>query len=209
MTGIEKAVKQLGFSPLIAQTARIADTQFGKYCEVGERTVITESQINDYAYVMHDCHIIYSTLGKFCSLANQVRLNPGQHPIEHAALHHFTYRSRMFDMGDDDREFFEGRRALRVTLKEDVWIGHGAIIMPGITIGTGAIVGAGSVVTRDVPDFTVVAGSPAKKLRERFPANIQKALLSIQWWNWPKSELTKALPDFRALSAAAFVKKYG
>lgn len=158
---------------------------------------------------MHDCHIIYTQIGKFCSIANQVRINPGQHPLERAALHHFTYRSRQFGMGEDHHAFFEGRRSRQVIVKEDVWFGHGAIVMPDVKIGTGAVIGAGSVVTKDVPDFTVVAGTPARPIRQRFPKEIQTALLNIQWWNWSKSKLENALPDFRSMSAAEFVRKHG
>lgn len=201
--------KQLGIEPLISQTARISDTRFGEFCEVGDRTFISETTVGDYSYIMHDCHVIYTQIGKFCSIANQVRINPGQHPLEHAALHHFTYRSHQYGMGGDNQAFFEGRRSRKVYIKEDVWIGHGAIVMPDVKIGTGAVIGAGSVVTKDVPEFTVVAGTPAKPIRERFSKEIQDALLEIKWWDWSKSELEKALPDFRSMSADAFVNTYG
>ena len=71
--------------------------------------------------------------------------------VERAALHHFTYRSRSYDLHpEDDREFFDWRRAHPVVLGDDVWIGHGAVLLPGVEIGTGAVVGAGAVVTKDV-----------------------------------------------------------
>ena len=99
-----------------------------------------------------------------------MRINPGNHPLWRAALHHFTYRSRSYDLHpEDDREFFDWRRAHPVVLGDDVWIGHGAILLPGVKIGTGAVVGAGAVVTKDVPPFTIVAGVPAKTLRRRVP----------------------------------------
>ena len=204
-----KNEKSLGITPLISETARVVDTQFGKYCEVAGHTSITESQVGDYSYIMNNCHVIYTKMGRFCSIAAYVRLNPGQHPLDHAALHHFTYRSSQFGMGEDHHAFFEDRRANQVCLGHDVWIGHGAVVMPGIKIGTGAVIGSGSIVTHDVDPFTIVAGSPARKIRHRFPEQIREALMEICWWDWKKQKIENALQDFRHLTASEFVKKHG
>ena len=67
----------------------------------------------------------------------------------------------------------------------DVWIGHQALIMPAVSIGDGVIIASGSVVTKDVPPYTIVAGNPAKMLRKRFDDETIATLLEIQWWNWP------------------------
>ncbi|TJV70092.1 MAG: antibiotic acetyltransferase, partial [Mesorhizobium sp.] len=67
----------------------------------------------------------------------------------------------------------------------DVWIGHGAVIMPGVTIGNGAIVGANAVVTRDIAAYAIVAGVPARQLRQRFAVDIAARIESLAWWDWP------------------------
>ena len=201
-------VKVLGEKPSIDPTAVIVDTKLGRWTEIGASTSITESTMGDYSYCTHHCQIIYTDIGNFCSIASHCRINPGNHPLERAALHHFSYRSRMFGMGEDDHEFFEWRRSHRIRLGHDAWLGQGVILLPGVTIGTGAAVGAGAVVTKDVPPFTVVAGVPAKPIRERFHKAVQKALLRIAWWKWSYDQLRDALEDFRTLDAAAFVKKY-
>jgi acetyltransferase-like isoleucine patch superfamily enzyme len=90
----------------------------------------------------------------------------------------------------------------------DVWIGHGAILMPGVSVGTGAIIGSGSVVTKNVPDYAIVAGNPAKQIRRRVSEETEAAFKRIAWWDWSREELIRALPDFRALDAEAFAKKY-
>jgi len=82
------------------------------------------------------------------------------------------------------------------------------VILPGVTIGTGAAVGAGAVVSKDVPDYAIVVGVPAKVLRYRFPDAIQKRLLKLAWWNWDREKLAVALPDFRELSVEQFLTKY-
>ena len=144
-------MKRLSEQPSVHETAVIRESTLGKWTEVGARTTIVESAMDDYSYVVNDSQIIYSTIGKFCSIASQTRLNPGNHPLDRAALHHFTYRAFQFDMGEDDPAFFDWRRSSPVTLGHDIWIGHGATIMPGVSIGSGAATGAGAVVTKDVP----------------------------------------------------------
>ena len=101
----------------------------------------------------------------FCSIAAHVRINPGNHPLDRVALSHFTYRSSAYGLGPDDAAFFDWRRSHRVVLGNDVWIGHGAVVLPGVTIGDGCVIGAGSVVTRDVPANCVAAGVPCKVIR--------------------------------------------
>lgn len=202
------AAKQLGPEPLIHATAAVRDSSFGAYCEVGARTKVAESSFGDYSYVVNDSDIIYTTVGRFCSIAAHTRINPGNHPLDRVALSHFTYRSSAYGLGADDASFFDWRRSHHATLGNDVWIGHGAIILPGVNIGNGAAIGAGAIVTRDVPAFAIAIGNPAKIHRYRFPPEIIAALERIQWWNWPHENLGTALADFRSLSAEAFCRKY-
>ena len=81
-------------------------------------------------------------------------------------------------------------------------------MLPGVTIGTGAAVGAGAVVTKDVPPFAVAVGNPARLLRFRFEEEIRAALLRIGWWHWPREKLAAALQEIRTLSAEAFCRRY-
>lgn len=200
----------LSEEPQVDATAVVSDSQLGAWTAVGARTTIAESSLGDYSYVMNDANVIYSEIGKFCSIAAFARINPGNHPLERAALHHFTYRSRSYELAeDDDREFFDRRRASKVVLGHDVWIGHGAVVLPGVKIGSGAAIGAASVVSKDVPPFAVVAGVPAKVIRFRFDGDVQAGLMRLCWWDWPRERLAAALPDFRALGAAGFIAKYG
>jgi phosphonate metabolism protein (transferase hexapeptide repeat family) len=192
----------------IHPSAEVRDSQFGKFCEIGPRCRIAESDFGDFSYMGEDGEVIYTSIGKFCSIAAAVRINPGNHPLERAALHHFTYRASKYGFGPDEPAFFEWRRNKKVSIGHDVWIGHGAIILPGITIGNGAVVGAGAVVTRDVEDFAIVIGTPAKPHRHRFAPEIRASLARIAWWNWPPARLQAALMDFRTLPIEAFCAKH-
>ncbi len=200
--------KELGEEPAIHRTASVRASTFGRYCEVGARTKVAESSFGDYAYVVNDSDIIYTDVGKFCSIAAHTRINPGNHPLERVALSHFTYRSSAYDLGADDGSFFDWRRGFRCVMGNDVWIGHGAIVLPGVKLGNGAAVGAGTVVTKDVPAFAIVVGNPGRVLRYRFSPEIVAALERIAWWDWSHDQLRVGLGDFRAMSAADFCRKY-
>jgi len=203
------AEKRLGDKPSIHRTASVRATSFGRWCEVGARIKVAESNFGDYSYVVNDSDIIYATIGKFCSIAAHTRLNPGNHPLDRVMLSHVGYRSSAYGLGPDDPEFFGWRRASPVTLGHDVWIGHGAVVLPGVSVGTGAAVGAGTIVTKDVPPFAVVVGNPGRVLRYRFSAAVIANLQRTAWWDWPYERIGKAMQDFRTLGAEVFCVRHG
>jgi phosphonate metabolism protein (transferase hexapeptide repeat family) len=180
------APKKLGAEPFIHPTAQVRDSSFGAYCEVGARTKVSECSFGDYSYIVADADIIYATVGKFCSIAAHTRINPGNHPLERVALNHFTYRSSAYGLGEDDADFFQWRRDHHVTLGNDVWIGHGAILLPGVSVGNGAAIGAGAVVS-----------SSAEVLREQ---NTGRAAAAT---SWSMSHMSSAVAATSACSRPA------
>jgi phosphonate metabolism protein (transferase hexapeptide repeat family) len=199
----------LGIEPRIDPTARVQNCTLGIYTSIGPRTSMSSSTFGDYSYVVDGCSIVWADIGKFCSIASSNRINPGNHPMWRAALSHFTYRSESYGFAlENDEEFFDWRKAHRVVLGNDVWIGHGAVLLPGVKIGHGAGIGAGAVVSKDVPPFAIVGGVPAKNIRFRFPEKVQEGLLNIAWWDWSREQLEAGILDLRKLSAEEFVEKY-
>ena len=162
----------------------------------------------DYSYVMQRCQIVWTTIGKFCSSASDVRINPGNHPHWRASQHHFSYRASAYGLGDDDKDFFDWRKSHHVSVGHDVWIGHGATILAGRSIGTGAIVAAGAVVTRDVEPYEIVGGVPAGPIRFRFPPETIAGLMALSWWDWNREQLKASLDDMRRLTADEFIRRY-
>ena len=197
----------LAEGPLVAATAVIRDCRVGAYTEVLDFVQMTESTLGDYSYVCRLSSIIYSDIGKFSNIAEMARINPGTHPMERPSLHHFTYRGERYGFTEkQDESFFNWRRRQRVVIGHDTWIGHGAVIMPGVRIGDGAVVGSHSVVTRDVPPYTIVSGSPARIIRRRFPRAVAEALQETRWWDWRHEMLRQRLDDFKDLRV--FLHKY-
>jgi phosphonate metabolism protein (transferase hexapeptide repeat family) len=198
---------QLGESPSIAPNAVIKDCRFGRYTEVGDHARLTHSVLDDYSYLERGCDVMSTDIGKFSNIAAMVRINPGFHPMERPTLHHFTYRRTRYGFaGEDDADFFAWRERQRVHIGHDTWIGHGAVIMPGVRIGNGAVIGSNSVVTKDVPAYAIVAGAPAKLLRQRFTLSIASAIESTAWWDWDHATLAERVDDFNDLRR--FLSRY-
>lgn len=188
--------KRLGEQPHIHPTARIRDSQLGSWCDIGPGCSLTRTILGDYSYLAGQVSTIYTTIGKFCSIAAQVRINPGNHPVQRVTQHHMTYRRVQYGLGEtDDHDFFAWREAHPCTIDHDVWIGHAAIIMPGVHIGTGAVIGAGAIVTHDVSPYAIVAGVPARQIRMRFPADVITQLLESAWWEWDRATLEARFND--------------
>ncbi len=196
--------------PFLHPETEIANSRFGAYVEIGRGARILNSTFEDYAYCDRYADVANTTVGRFSNIAAFTRIGPTDHPYTHAAQHHFLYRSSYYwDDTADDPATFAARAARRTTLGADCWIGHGAIIKPDITVGPGAVVASGAVVTKDIPPFMMVAGVPARPLRPRFPQPVIDRLLAMAWWDWPHDRLRHALDDFRSLAAEAFLEKYG
>ncbi len=197
----------LSEAPLIHEGARIEKSRIGSWTEIGRGSHIVESTIGDYTYDDGDVSIFYSEIGKFCSLANRVRINPGNHPQDRVTQHHLTYRRKQFGLDTrDDEVFFDWRRSHPCVIGHDVWIGHAAVVLPGVRIGTGAVIGAAAVVTRDVEPYQVVVGVPARPVRRRFPEDVIHRILKSEWWNWDRQELEERWRDL--FSVEGFLARY-
>ncbi|MEM1151168.1 MAG: DapH/DapD/GlmU-related protein [Pseudomonadota bacterium] len=198
----------LSEAPTIHEGAVVSDFALGMWTEVGRGTKLKAGSMGDWSYITQNCHVVWTTIGKMCSIANATRLNPGNHPTWRAVQHHSVYRAEAYGLGEDDHDFFEWRKADWVTIGHDVWIGHGVTVTAGVTIGTGAVIGAGAVVTKDVEPYTFVGGVPAQPIKRRFTIAQAEALQEIAVWDWSHERYKAALPDIRALEIDAFIEKY-
>lgn len=195
--------------PRIHPTAELKSCRLGRYASVGERVVLREVTVGDFSYFERHAEAIYTTIGKFCSIAANTRVNALEHPIERLTQHKVSYRpNEYFRYLGVDEGFRARRQGKRVTIGHDVWIGHGAVVMPGVTIGNGAVVGANAVVTGDVPAYTIASGTPARPLRPRFAQDIAARTEALAWWDWPDEKLFQAIPDMQNLPIEEFLDRW-
>ncbi|MEL7104960.1 MAG: DapH/DapD/GlmU-related protein [Pseudomonadota bacterium] len=196
-------------TPFIHDGCQITECDFGAFVEIGQGSRVAHSVFGDYSYCDRYADIANARIGKFSNIAAFSRIGATDHPLHTAACHHFLYRSD--DYWDDaarDPDFFAHRQSRLAYIGHDTWIGAGAMIKPEVTLGDGAVVAAGAVVTKDVAPYTIVAGTPAKVLRLRQPQEIADRLIALAWWDWSHDTLRDRLDDFRRLPALAFLEKY-
>ena len=167
--------------------------------QVGEYTIYNdfyndplEFQKNNvlYHYPINEDKLI---IGKFCSIAcgTKFLMNCANHTLHSLSTYTFPLFGEEWENKMNVRDSWDNRGD--ITIGNDVWIGYEAVIMSGITIGDGAIIGTRAVVTKDVPPYTIVGGSPARVLKKRFSDDIIDKLLKIKWWNWPAEKITRNL----------------
>ncbi|NJD19704.1 MAG: CatB-related O-acetyltransferase [Gemmatimonadetes bacterium] len=144
-------------------------------------------------------------IGKFCSLAAGCRfiMNGGNHPTDWLT----TYPFPVFGNGWEAAMPREWPHHGDTVVGNDVWMGYGITVMPGVAIGDGAIVASGSVVTRDAPPYAIVGGNPAQVIRYRFDEADRARLLALRWWDWDAAKITRNVRalcsgDIAALEAA-------
>jgi phosphonate metabolism protein (transferase hexapeptide repeat family) len=187
----------------------LRDCVLGHFTDVGERVLMADSTLGDYSYVERHCEIMFAHIGKFCAVASDVRINALNHPMQRISQHKITYRPNEYFLNAKiDKAFRDERKNAIVEIGHDVWIGHGAIILPGIVIGHGAVIAAGAVVTKDVEPYAVVAGVPATRIKWRFKKSVRERIIALAWWDWPHDKLAMVVDDMRSLSVEAFLDKW-
>jgi phosphonate metabolism protein (transferase hexapeptide repeat family) len=195
--------------PRIHPSSLLQDVTCGPFTEIGQRVVLRDVTIGDFTYMERHGEAIYADIGKFCSIAANVRINALEHPMERVTTHKVSYRpNEYFFFHGVDQSYRELRRNKRVTIGNDVWIGHGAVVMPGVYIGNGAVIGAKAVVTKNVDPYAIAAGVPAKFMKWRFPESIRARLEALCWWDWPLEKVAEAVPDMQSLPIESFLEKW-
>ena len=145
-----------------------------------------------YHYPIHREKLI---IGKFCSIAcgTKFLFNCANHSLKSLSTYTFPLFYEEWELEKSNITTAWDNKG-DIVIGKDVWIGYEAVIMAGVHIGDGAIIAARAVVTKDVPPYTNVGGTPAKEIRKRFDAEVIQQLLLLKWWNWSTDKIRKCLP---------------
>lgn len=188
---------------------RITDSYLAGGDVVGSYSTIARSLIGRYVGIGQHSFISRSKTGNYCTFGSRVSIGGLNHDYNLVTSHEIAYRNTKAFYGDtilEDDDYLrapEGRAEYRVEIGHDVWIGDNVVILQGRKIGTGAVIGAGTVVTSDVPAYSIVVGNPGRILKYRFPDEIIARLLSTHWWDKSMSELK----DFDFSNVNSFLKR--
>jgi acetyltransferase-like isoleucine patch superfamily enzyme len=152
------------------------EVSVGKYCGINQNTFVIRCEI-----------------GAYCSIGAKSAVNPFNHPTDWFSVHEFQYHPTAFSWIPECKDFLRISRTLemftRVRIGNDVWIGNNVNVL-GVNVGDGAIIAAGSVVTKDVPPYAIVAGVPAEVKRYRFSEKIIERFLQSKWWELELEQLS-------------------
>lgn len=137
-------------------------------------------------------------IGKFCSIACRAKfiMNSGNHLMKSLSTYTFPIFGEEWDETLNPKDAWDNKG--NIEIGNDVWIGYEAIIMSGVKIGDGAIIGTRAVVTKDIPPYAIVGGTPAKIIRKRYEDKIISKLMEIKWWNWSYEKIQRNIPHIQA-----------
>jgi acetyltransferase-like isoleucine patch superfamily enzyme len=202
-----KKMKAKGISTLLRPGSMLPDdVVFEPPCSLKWMNVSHSLHLGAFSYAVSGFYF-GCRIGRYCSFGEQIQIGRHPHPMHWVSTSPFFYvkYTNVLDMDlpenielDAPRDFKKGGRpviAKLTVIGNDVWIGHGAFILPGVTVGDGAVIAAMSVVTKDVPPYALVAGSPAKVVRYRFAETNIKALQASKWWEFAPWQLKGARVD--------------
>ena len=185
------------FNPAVSLFAKIDNkSKISHKAKVYGNVQVTHSTMGDYSYIGGNSRIIHADIGKFCSIAGETKIGMGTHTLDKIST------SSIFTEAKNGTKHSWVKESTvnpfrRVVVGNDVWIGVRTMVMGGVKIGDGAVIGAGSIVTKDIPPYAVAAGVPAKLIRYRFPQEQIDALLAHPWWNLPEDKLKERIKLFQ------------
>lgn len=185
---------------VVGDFARIEKSIIGYGCKIERYNLFRNSFIDNYSYINEFGMVFNAKIGKFCSIAWGTTIGAAEHPytgITTSLLDYQPFNKRYNLVDLDNERTFEDREDAYTIIGNDVWLGCNVVIKRGVNIGNGAIIGSGSVVTKDIPPYGIAVGNPARIIKYRFEQNIIDKLLNMEWWNWDKDKIKRTIDLFK------------
>ena len=184
--------KQTVYLNAVIKDPQIAVGDYTIYNDFVADPLLFEKNNVLYHYPIHRERLI---IGKFCSIAcgTKFLFNCANHTLKSLSTYTFPLFYEEWELEKSNITTAWDNKG-HIVIGNDVWIGYEAVIMAGVHIGDGAIIAARAVVTKDVPPYTIVGGTPAKEIRKRFDAEVIQQLLILKWWNWSTDKIRQCLP---------------
>ena len=178
--------------------------------KIGSHSTVIRSLVGRYVALGCDSFVSRSKIGNYCTFGSRVSIGGSNHPYNLVTSHEIAFRNTTAIYGetivekDDYAQGQDDNSQYHVEIGHDVWIGDNVVVLPGRKIGTGAVIGAGTVVTSDVPPYSIAVGNPSRVVRYRFSDEIISRLLSSNWWDKSISDLK----EFDLSDVNVFLSKY-
>lgn len=196
----------------ISPRAFIFNTKFEGLNKIEGGVVISNCSIGYGTYIVGNgigsinSHFNFCDIGKYCSIAHNVEILSASHVYNNVSSYPFFSYSNSFCF-DNNKKDVDSKES-KTIIESDVWIGANVTIIGGCRIGNGSVIAAGAVVTKDVPNYAIVAGVPARIIKYRFDEIKINELLKIEWWNWSIDKIKENINVIMSDNVENFINKF-
>ncbi len=194
---------QLGENVSVGDFSKVANSKLFSAVKIDRNNHIDNTEIGAYSYTGRNTIILYSVIGNYTSISWNVSIGGANHDYSRITQHSFLYNSTDNIRPKSEPVAYD-RYKSSVQIGNDVWVAAGAVVTRGVKVGDGAVIGANAVVTKDVPPYAIVAGSPAKIIKYRFSKEVIEILLKLKWWDW---SVDKIQENYSTISQSPNIEK--
>jgi virginiamycin A acetyltransferase len=190
---------------VVGDFSRITNSSLKGYNRIDRNSLVYHSEIGQFSYLGSGSVVMHSKVGKFCSLSWGITIGPANHDYEYLTTHDFLYNN-YYNLKPDVEPAVYNRFEKKTEIGNDVWIGTNVTVLNGVKIGDGAVIGANSIVTKDVPAYAIVIGNPGKVVRYRFDEKLIAELIQLKWWDLPEEKIRANFDLFKSKDIATIIE---